>query len=112
MARKPASEARSESGKWLRNVRRRSSAAAASVSAETCSQATSQVRALFRIGFLTEAVIEAQAKNPRLMCRLAQIEVAGVAVDNRVLVGEVGDIELAEPVTPVRIHPRRKFMML
>jgi len=50
--------------------------------------------ALFRIGFLAEAVIEAHAKDSRLIRRLAQIEVAGVAVHNRVLVGEVGDIEL------------------
>ena len=61
--------------------------------------------ALFRIGFLTEAVIEAQAEHAWLICRLAQIEVAGVAVDNRVLVSDVGDIELGEPVGPFRVQP-------
>src|SRR5258707_14473333 len=66
--------------------------------------------ALFRNGLLAEAVIEAHAKDSRLIRRLAQIEVAGVAVHNRVLVGEVGDIELGEPVAPVRVQPKAQAM--
>ena len=47
---------------------------------------------LFRIGFLAETVVETQADHARLIGRQTQVEVPGVAVDDRVLVREVGDI--------------------
>jgi hypothetical protein len=49
-------------------------------SAETRLHATTQIRALFRIGLLAEAAIQAHAKGARLGYGLAQVEVAGVAV--------------------------------
>ena len=48
-------------------------------------------------------------KHARLVGRLAQIEVAGIGVDDRVLVGEIGDIELGEPVPAFRSQPEAQI---
>src|SRR5580693_8934952 len=46
---------------------------------------------------LAEAVAQAQSVDTWLVGGLAQVEVTGIAVDDRVLVGEVGDVKLHQP---------------
>ena len=64
---------------------------------------------LFRIGPLAESVVEAQAKDTGFVRRLSQIEVACIAEDKRVLVGEIGDVDLCQPMTALGIQPEAKI---
>src|SRR5262252_1378860 len=53
---------------------------------------------------LAEAVADAQTEDARLVGRLSQVVVAGVGVDDRVLVGEIRAVELSQPMAVLGIH--------
>src|SRR4029077_5911840 len=60
-------------------------------------------------GSLAPAVADSQAEHARLIGRVANVEVAGVGVDDRVLVREVGDEELGKPALAARVQAKAQI---